>query len=255
MMDMGSMIAGAGEGSLGIAESIYGYVQKNKAEKAEEELLKNKPNYNIPAEVQQALNMSKAQTQGDMAGYNTAQNQISGSTATASSNISKMGLDPTMSIGALARITSSEMKARADLDTKNSIYKASMQQGYQKQLGNMADEKEKQWNWNVAGKWQDQWNVADRKRAESTAMMSQGINASLDSFKTFAGQSSSGAGSNQVADAGKQQPAQADTYNSNFNTGTSFMQQGGISPADNGQGGQQLIGNSANGSYSWGGGQ
>jgi len=171
-----SQIASPETMGVGTIEGIYGGYEYFKNKQKEEDLINNQPNYNIPAEVQQALNISRAQAQGNMPGFNTSQNQLSGQSASSMSNISKLGLDPTMSIGALSRITSEEMKARADLEVKNAIFKSHSNQSWQNQLQNMANEKEKQWNWNVAGKWENQLGLAEANKQEGAQMLSQGIN-------------------------------------------------------------------------------
>jgi hypothetical protein len=183
----GLVTAAAISGAIGLAETGYGLYERSKAKKEQENLIKNKPNYNIPPEVQQALNLAKSQAKSDMPGFNDAQDRISGDNASAVKNITKAGLDPTMAISSLSNITSNEMRARADLDVKNAMYKASMQQGLSTQLGKMGDEKEKQWNWNVAGKWNDQMGLAEANKQEGTQEFSQGLNTITGTASSFIG--------------------------------------------------------------------
>ena len=186
-MPAGGAVTAGVIAAVGIGETLYGNYEKNKAAKAERDAIANRPKYNIPPEVQQALNISRAQSQGGFSDYNTMQNSIAGQSANQISNIQKMGSSPSMSIGALDRVTSSEMKARADLDIKNSIYKSQMEQGYQKQLGNMANEKEKKWNQDVAGKYNDTMSLNAADKQEGNALESQGINTATNATMSYMG--------------------------------------------------------------------
>ena len=163
-LDIGALISGG----LGIGKTIAGLFKKDKP-------LPVMPKYTTPPEIEEILQLEKSLASTDLPGYNALEGKLAGSTAKGAKRIGQVSSDSSQAISAITGLYSNEMAERASLDVKNAQYKIGRKDALAKALQTKADYKDKEWNWNFAMPYQQQYNEVMADRGAGNEMLGSGI--------------------------------------------------------------------------------
>jgi hypothetical protein len=161
-------IASLTEGGIGVLKSLFGSSKSNTP-------LPVRPKYTAPNEIDEILQREKIFENSDLPGYSTLESKLAGSTAKGAKRIGEVSSDSSQAIAAITGLYSNEMAERADLDVKNAQYKMGQRDALNRALQTKADYKDKEWNWNEAMKYQDQFNMAMADRGAGNEMLGSGL--------------------------------------------------------------------------------
>ena len=139
----------AGAGLLG------GTISRAKANRDMRRQMANRPVYNIDENIRQRLGLAQAQLNARMAGASQAERNIMSQQASTLGNVQRASTDASQALLAAGNVQAQTNKALENLGLAEA-------QNYQTRLGNlvgaqeaMAQENQKAFEWNQAGKWQD----------------------------------------------------------------------------------------------------
>jgi hypothetical protein len=159
-------IASLAEGGIGLAKTLFGLGDTP---------MPTRPKYTMPSEINEILQLEKSLGSTDLPGYDKLQGKIAGGTAKGAQRIGQVSSDSSQAISAISGLYSKEMSERADLDVKNAMYKVGRQEAIARALQTKADYKDKEWNWNEAMKYQDQYNQAMADKGAKNDLLGSGL--------------------------------------------------------------------------------
>jgi len=182
----GAVVAGAG--------TVGGMISRSNANKAMRKQMANRPTYQADEYTKQRLGLAQTQLNSRMAGASQAERNIQQQQATAQANINRAATDPNAVIAGAGAIQAQTNKSLENLGLMES-------QDYQTRLSNlvgaqgaMSQEKQKEFEYNVAGKWQDMNSMQAaiaQNRANSwrdvTGLGTQAASIGLSAYKPSTG--------------------------------------------------------------------
>jgi hypothetical protein len=182
----GAVVAGAG--------TVGGIISRSNANKAMRKQMANRPTYQADEYTKQRLGLAQTQLNSRMAGASQAERNIQQQQATAQANINRAATDPNAVIAGAGAIQAQTNKSLENLGLMES-------QDYQTKLSNlvgaqgaMSQERQKEFEYNVAGKWQDMNSMQAaiaQNRANSwkdvTGLGTQAASIGLSAYKPSTG--------------------------------------------------------------------
>lgn len=138
-----------------IGTGIYQAVEGNEASKEE------RPIYDMPEEVNQALNVAKNQAYGNMPGYELAKSNIEQAGASQWSRARESASSGSDLLGFLAAQGVGQNRSMNQLAAQNQSYQSTMQQRLQQMLLNKAGWKDKEFQYNQAQPYAESQTAAN----------------------------------------------------------------------------------------------
>ncbi|ARS36815.1 hypothetical protein [Pontibacter actiniarum] len=159
-----------------IYQGVSGILQKRKANR----INAVRPTYNIPGAVHESVDMARQSANAAMPGYGTAQNNIKGATANAVRSAQLAGSGNSM-LAAIAAAQSNESNSLLNLATQSAQHQAAQRQNLQGSLMNLAQYKDKAWDWNEKQKYQEKAAA----KAALTEAANQNINGAISGLASI----------------------------------------------------------------------
>jgi len=197
-MDLGS-IASFIEGGGGIAETIFGTLQANKARKEQKALWGNYPKYEIPQNYKDYLNAFSALAGSKIPGYTPALANIEQSTAQGLQGAEEGAISSAQFQDTLTKLNQQSLDAKAKLDIASAQYQAGAIEKAAEANYKMGDIKSMQWAQNVLRPWNLKMAEATSKYQEGMGNVWTGMDAFVQSGYNFADSGGGGGISSMMA--------------------------------------------------------
>ena len=148
IIDSGTSISALVAGAM-LQDDVQAEIKKAQAER---------PEYEIPASIQEQLNLLRARSGRGLPGEELMAGQIQGQTAQGISASREAATSAADLMGATTSLYGSQTKAMTDLQIASARQKAQNELAYAQGLGTMGEYQDKAWNWNEALDWQTTMN-------------------------------------------------------------------------------------------------
>lgn len=186
-MAAGLLLGGLISGGLGAAKAIFGGVQASKAKKQMNQLLENRPKYNIPEEYRKALGIYENLATGEMPGQQMYEDLIGQTTARAMTGAERGAISSNAYMGSVLSAQDKELEALKDLAQMGAQYKTQQQQnlaGAQQTMGQLEDT---QWEMNQNRPWQMQMQMASENKQAGMQNLFGGLGDIGQSIQSLVG--------------------------------------------------------------------
>lgn len=200
-MDLGS-IASFIEGGSGIATSIFGTLQTNKANKDKKALWNNYPKYEIPQNYKDYLNAYKSLAGMKLPGYNLAMSNVEQTTAQGLQGAEEGAISSAQFQDTVTKLNQQSLDAKSKLDIASAQYQADAMGKAAEANYKMGDIKSMQWAQNVLRPWNLKMAEAQSKYTEGMTNVWTGMDTFVQSGYNFADSGGGGGISSMMGGGG-----------------------------------------------------
>jgi len=181
-------LVAAGIGSaIGLGESIFGGIKANRANKAMDQLEKNKPIYSRPDEIKQYLEQAKTNANSKMPGQTQMEQNAQQSTQSMMTKLEDSGQ---LDAGSIQKLYQSEVGAYNNLAMQQAQYYQSNQDRLSQAFNESAKYADQEFEYNINAPWQRQYNRQIGNYEAGQKMVGQGLNTLASSAMNYAGMKS-----------------------------------------------------------------
>lgn len=180
---LGSLLSGG----LGLAKSVIGGIQAAKGKKELNQLLANRPQYNIPESYTKALGIYQNLATGEMPGLKRSEQLVGESTARTMTGAERGAISSTAYAGSVASAQDKELQAIQNLAQMNAQWSQQQKQnlaGAYNQYGQLQDQ---QFEYNVNQPWQIKANMASEKAGVGMTNLFSGLGDMSSAVQNFVG--------------------------------------------------------------------
>lgn len=197
-MNFGNMIGGIGEGVTGIVQAIAGHRMYKKNKEALDDLLANRPEYNIPGAIESNVGLAERMaTRTRMPGQDIYEQRIGRRTSQGIRQSREAATTSGDLLAAVSNLYGQEADALADLEVEAARQRAMGERTLMQARDTYAQYRDKAFNWNVAVPYQAKLNQLAKQAQAGFNTWQGGSNRIASSFQTFAGSQGQGAGNVQ----------------------------------------------------------
>jgi len=179
-----ALIAGL---ALSAGKAIAGGIQAAKGKKDLQNLLKNRPKYNIPEAYMKALGIYQNLAAGEMPGMKRYEEMIGQSTARAMTSAERGAISSNVYQGAVEQSQDKELQALQQLAQMGVQYKTQAMQNLAGAQQMMGAQQEQQFEYNVNRPWEIQANMAAGNKQAGAQNLFGGLNEGASTLMNYAG--------------------------------------------------------------------
>ncbi len=182
-----NLIGGLITGGISLAKGITGAFQAAKGKKQLNNLLANRPTYNIPDAYQKALGLAQQMASQEMPGLSQYKDTYAQGTARAISGLERGAISSNAYMGGVLEAQDKEMQALQQLALMGAQYKIDAQKNLQQAQNQMGQLQDQAFEYNVNQPYQIKLNMAAEKAGIGQQNMWAGLTDVGNTVNNFLG--------------------------------------------------------------------